>query len=67
MKLLRVARLVLGIPVSALAARAGVSVRELARIERGEVRPKAETLAALDSAFMAVLQSRLAGAEDVAR
>ena len=62
MQLLRFARLVFGIPVCALAARAGISAREVSRIERGDVRPKPETLAALDTAFVALVRARF-GAE----
>ncbi len=58
MRLLRTIRLVLGIPVHALAAEAGVSVRELHRLERGAVRPKHSTLAKLDAALEAILERR---------
>lgn len=61
MQLLRLARLMFGIPVNALAARAGLSVRELSRIERGDVRPKPATLEALDAAFLALVRSRVNG------
>ena len=59
MQLLRLARLVFGIPVGALAARAGVSAREVSRIESGHVRPKPDTLDAIDAAFVALVRARL--------
>ena len=65
MQTLRIARLVFGIPLSALAAKAGVSTKEIARIERGDVWPRPETFAAVDAAFVELLGSRLdsAGAD----
>lgn len=59
MQLLRLARLMFGIPVGALAVKAGISAREVSRIERGDVRPKPETLAALDMAVVALVRARL--------
>ncbi len=58
MQLLRLARVVFGIPVGALAAKAGISVREVSRIERGDVRPKPDTLDAIDAAFVALIRAR---------
>ena len=43
-----------------LARRAGISVRELSRIEKGEVMPKREAAAALDRAFKQIIQARAA-------
>ena len=63
MQALRIARLVFGIPLSVLAAKAGVSRKEIARIERGDVWPRAETFAAVDAAFVALLGSRVDTAE----
>lgn len=63
MQTLRIARLVFGIPIAALAAKAGVSTKEISRIERGDVWPRAETFAAVDAAFVELLGSRLGGAE----
>lgn len=63
MQALRIARLVFGIPLSALAAKSGVSRKEIARIERGDVWPRVETFAAIDLAFVALLGSRVNGAE----
>jgi predicted transcriptional regulator len=59
MQLLRLSRIVFGIPGSVLAAKAGVSAREVARIERGDVRPKADTLLALDGALVALVRARV--------
>lgn len=59
MKSLGLARRLLGIRLAALAERAGLSVREVARIERGDVLPKPATLAALDAAFVAIVLARL--------
>lgn len=55
---LRLARVVFGIPVGALAAKAGISAREVSRIERGDVRPKPDTLDAIDAAFVALVRAR---------
>ena len=41
-----------------LARRAGISVRELSRIEKAEVMPKREAAAALDLAFAEVIVER---------
>ncbi len=60
----RLARLVLGIPLSVLAEHAGISSKELGRIERGEVHPRRETLAALNDAFAAVVTARLGANEE---
>jgi transcriptional regulator with XRE-family HTH domain len=59
MQSLGFARRLLGIPLSDLAARAGLSVREVSRIERGDVRPKPATLEALDAAFVALVLARV--------
>jgi hypothetical protein len=59
MQVIRVARLVLDIPAGLLAARAGLSARELHRIERGLVMPTSTTLRALDQAFLDLMAERL--------
>lgn len=59
MQVFRLARVMLSIPIGTLAARAGISTREVGRIERGEVQPKPATIAALDAAFLEVLRARL--------
>lgn len=51
-------RRILGIGLSDLARRAGVSVRELHRIERGEALPHAATAQKLDQAFLQVVLER---------
>jgi len=51
-------RSLLGIPQKALAKRANVSVRELARIEAADVVPTRETAARVDAAFEEVITER---------
>jgi hypothetical protein len=58
MKALRILRALLGIPAGTLAVEAGVSVRELHRIEHRRVTPSAATLARLDDALARVLRRR---------
>jgi predicted transcriptional regulator len=52
----KLARVLLGIGQTQLAKRAGISVRELARIEIGEVHPKAQASQALDAALVAIIR-----------
>ena len=53
---MKLARVMLNIGQAKLAARAGISVRELARIENGEVQPKALAAKAIDAALMAIVR-----------
>ena len=53
---IKLLRVMLGIGQAQLAARAGISVRELARIESGEVHPRAPISQALDAALMAIVR-----------
>ena len=55
---LKLLRVVLGIVQAELARRAEVSVRELARIERAEVLPRARVAQAIDGAIVAILFER---------
>ena len=48
----------LGIGQAQLATRAGISVRELARIESGEVQPSAPAWAAYDKALEEIVEAR---------
>lgn len=52
MRIIRVVRALFRIGQSELAAAASISVREMARIENGEVTPAFDTLAAVDKALM---------------
>ena len=63
MQSLGLARRLLGIRLAHLATRAGISAREVSRIERGDVCPKLATLAALDAAFLALVRARLSGGD----
>jgi len=58
MKALRIARLLLGVSGEHLAREAGISTRELARIEQGSVRPHVDTLVRIDEALVRVLRGR---------
>jgi predicted transcriptional regulator len=58
-RLLKVTRALFGIGQRELAGAAHVSVRELARIEAGEVAPTAPVLERLDSAMMSILERRV--------
>lgn len=60
MYVLKLLRVLLGIGQAQLAARAGISVRELARIERGDVRPSAPSMAAYDRAIEEIVEARAA-------
>ena len=55
---LKLLRVMLGIGQAQLATRAGISVRELARIESGEVQPSAPAWAAYDKALMEIVEAR---------
>ena len=55
---LKLIRVILGIGQGQLAARAGVSVRELARIENAEVMPRAPAAKALDAALIGIVRDR---------
>lgn len=59
MRLVRILRAVFGIPQKQLAERAGISVRELARIEEGEVAPKQRVLDELDRAARNIIDERV--------
>lgn len=58
MRVVRLLRNVLEVDQVALAARAGISVRTLARIESGEYQPTLEVLQAVDRAFEGIVQER---------
>ena len=55
---LKLLRVMLGVGQAQLAARAGISVRELARIESGEVQPSAPAWAAYDKALAEIVEAR---------
>jgi predicted transcriptional regulator len=55
---IKLLRVMLGIGQAQLAARAGISVRELARIESAEVLPRAPAAKALDGALMDIVRER---------
>ena len=55
---LKLLRVMLGIGQAQLATRAGISVRELARIEAGDIQPSAPAWAAYDKALMEIVQAR---------
>jgi predicted transcriptional regulator len=68
METLRLVRCVFSIPARRLAAEAGVSEKELQRIERGTVAPQARTLTAIDEAFVRLIRQRVEeGAPDGGR
>jgi transcriptional regulator with XRE-family HTH domain len=58
MKLVRLARLLLGVSAKELAEEAAVSLRELHRIETGAVTPTPATLGRIDGAFERMLLER---------
>ena len=58
MQIVRIVRLLLGIRRVELARRSGVSERELARIEMGEVAPTKQTADAIDLAVTNILNER---------
>jgi len=58
MRTLRIARLLLGVSAQDLARAADISTRELARIERGSVRPHPDTVDRLDAAFVNLFRAR---------
>ena len=58
MKLLRIVRSVFAIPQGELAKYADIGVRELNRIEKGEVAPSKATLAAIDKALSVIVTAR---------
>ena len=58
MRILRLLRVVFAIPQVELARRADLSVRELTRIEKGEVQVTKSTLAVIDQAVMDILVER---------
>ena len=51
MRAVRRLRLLLNISLVDMSAESGVCDRELKRIEKGDARPKAETMKAIDDAF----------------
>ena len=55
---IKILRVMLGIGQGKLAARAGISVRELARIENAEVTPRVPAAKALDAALMGIVRDR---------
>lgn len=57
---LKLLRVILAIGQQELAQRAGVSVRELARIEAAEVLPRRDVSQKLDLAFEAIIMERAA-------
>jgi predicted transcriptional regulator len=59
MKSLRLLRHVLDLSARRLAQAAGVSERELRRIETGAAQPTSGTLRALDAAFAAAIHQRI--------
>lgn len=58
----KLARTALNIPQRELASRAGISVRELGRIERSEVQARLELTQRLDRAFTGVILERAVAA-----
>jgi predicted transcriptional regulator len=58
MKLVRLARVLLGVSCKELAEEAAVSLREIHRIETGAATPTPATLARIDAAFERVLDGR---------
>jgi len=58
MRLVRLVRSIFDIRLRELSARSGVSVRELARIESGEVQAGKEAVAALDKTVAAIIDER---------
>jgi len=54
----KLARTLLVIGQSQLAARAGISVRELARIENGQVTPRESAARSLDAALVGIVRDR---------
>jgi transcriptional regulator with XRE-family HTH domain len=61
---LKLLRVMLGIGQAQLASRAGISVRELARIESGEVQPSAPAWAAYDKALAEIIEARALATAD---
>ena len=59
----RYLRVLLAIPQKVLAKEAGISVRELQRIECADIRPNSMTMEKLDSAFQVMMIRRLKEAE----
>lgn len=59
MKAVRKLRLILQVSQGQLADAAGISSRELARVEKGEVHPSRETAQRLDHAFDDIVNERL--------
>ena len=58
MEIVRLVRALLSISQRDLAKRSGISVRELARIESGEVYPRREAAAAVSRAFASIIIER---------
>jgi transcriptional regulator with XRE-family HTH domain len=58
MKAVKTLRLLLNIPQAQLAESAGISARELSRIEKGQVYPSRETMTRLDAAFDQEMKNR---------
>ena len=58
MRLVRTLRNLLNIQQDELARRAGISARELSRIEKAVAVPTPETIAGLDAAFTKLLDER---------
>lgn len=63
MRILRLLRAVFSIPQVELARKAGLSVRELTRIEKGEVHVTKSALTALDEAVTSILIARISAKE----
>ena len=63
MRAIKRLRLLLNVSKQELAARSGISVRELARIEAGEQLPRRENANAIDAGFDSIIDERLARVE----
>jgi predicted transcriptional regulator len=63
MRSLRLLRHLFAIQLNQLASEAGVSGREIRRVERAEVVPATATLVALDRALLKLVFQRLAGTD----
>lgn len=63
MRLVRTLRNLLNIGQEDLARRAGISPRELSRIEKGVAMPQPETITALDAAFTKTIDERVRARE----
>lgn len=63
--MVRLLRAVFKVPLAELARLSGVGVRELHRIERGEVLPTRENLKRLDDAFHQVILDRATKATEL--